>query len=84
MKKAKSLGCEQYDLWGAPDIFNANDGMNGVFRFKEGLGAEVVRTIGAWDYPVKPILYFLYHQILPRYLNFTRFLRRSKLRQEVN
>ena len=61
MKKAKSLGCEQYDLWGAPDVFNENDGMYGVFRFKDGLGAEVIRTAGAWDYPIKPLyIFFIY------------------------
>ncbi len=29
--------------------------MWGVYRFKEGLGGEVVRFIGAWDYPVNPV-----------------------------
>lgn len=80
---AKSKGCETYDLWGAPDVFDESDPMFGVFRFKDGLGATVVRTAGAWDYPVKPVLYFIYHQVLPRILGFTRLLRRGKLQQEV-
>lgn len=83
MRLARSKGCEVYDLWGAPDVFDESDSMFGVFRFKDGLGATVIRGVGAWDYPVKPILYFIYHQVLPRFLNFTRFLRRGKLRQEV-
>jgi peptidoglycan pentaglycine glycine transferase (the first glycine) len=83
MRLAKEKGCEGYDLWGAPDVFDESDSMFGVFRFKDGLGAEVIRTAGAWDYPVKPVLYFIYHQVLPRFLELTRFLRRGKLQQEV-
>ncbi len=83
MRLAKEKGCEVYDLWGAPDAFDESDPMFGVFRFKEGLGAEVVRSAGAWDYPVKPGLYFIYHQVLPRLLKITRFLRRGRLQQEV-
>lgn len=84
MRLARSKGCEIYDLWGAPDQFSESDRMYGVFRFKDGLGAVVVRTWGAWDYPVKPALYALYQQVLPRILDLTRWLRRGKLRQETN
>jgi lipid II:glycine glycyltransferase (peptidoglycan interpeptide bridge formation enzyme) len=40
-----------------------------VFRFKEGLGGTVSRTIGAWDHTPNPMLYHMYTQILPRVLN---------------
>ncbi len=83
MRSAREKGCSEYDLWGAPDTFDDNDPMYGVYRFKEGLGAEVVRTIGAWDYPVKPLLYHLYLQVIPRLLTITRFFRRKQLQQEV-
>jgi len=83
MKTAKSLGCELYDLWGAPDDFNGNDSMSGVFKFKEGLGGVLHRTIGAWDYPNRKIWYSIYQQLLPRVLEFTRRLRRGKIRQEA-
>lgn len=83
MRLAKAKGCELYDLWGAPDVFDASDSMYGVFRFKEGLGATVLRTAGAWDYPVKPFWYFLYNQVLPRFLSITRWLRRGRLQQEI-
>lgn len=83
MRKAKGYGCEVYDLWGAPDVFNAGDSMFGVFRFKEGLGGEVIRTPGAWDYPVKPFLYFAYQRVLPRILNLIRWFRRGKILQEI-
>ena len=84
MCKAKAHGCTTYDLWGAPDVFNRDDPMYGVYRFKEGLGAMVIRTTGAWDYSVRPLLYFLYQKVLPRLLAVTRLLRRGKLQQEVS
>jgi peptidoglycan pentaglycine glycine transferase (the first glycine) len=83
MKAAKSRGCETYDLWGAPDEFDGGDSMSGVFRFKEGLGGVLHRTIGAWDYPNRKILHIIYQQVLPRILDFTRWLRRGKIRQEA-
>jgi len=43
MKRAKANGCSVYDLWGAPEVFDESDSMWGVYRFKEGLGGEVIR-----------------------------------------
>lgn len=83
MRLSKSLGCETYDLWGAPDEFAPEDRMFGVFRFKEGLGAQVVRTPGAWDYVCNKPLYFAYMKVLPRVLGWMRRKRVSQIRQEV-
>ncbi len=69
---AQSQGCKVYDFWGAPDEFTEDDRMWGVWRFKAGFNGEVVRFIGAWDYPARPMLYRLYTQAIPRYLNFLR------------
>lgn len=84
MQRSKAAGCRRYDLWGAPDIFNERDSMWGVFRFKEGLGAQVVRTIGAWDLPVQPVFYALYTQILPRILDFLRRRGKARTRNQVS
>ena len=72
IRRLKRLGIETYDLWGAPDEFNESDPMWWVFRFKEGLGGQVVRHIGAWDLPLRPMLYRLYTHILPRLLDVMR------------
>jgi len=80
MQMAKGAGCRVYDLWGAPEVFDESDSLWGVFRFKDGLGGEVVRYLGAWDYPVRPVLYYLYTQALPRVLDFMR--RRGKNRTQ--
>ena len=84
MRSAKEKGCLEYDLWGAPDSLVDSDPMYGVYRFKEGLGGEFQRTIGAWDYPARPMLYFVYHQVIPRLLAVTRLFRRRQLKQEVS
>ncbi|NOY99334.1 MAG: peptidoglycan bridge formation glycyltransferase FemA/FemB family protein [Chloroflexi bacterium] len=72
MKRAKSRGCTVYDLWGAPDTFDESDSMWGVFRFKRGLGGEVLRTLGAWDYAPNPLWYRLYTGVIPRVLDVMR------------
>ncbi|NMC52854.1 MAG: peptidoglycan bridge formation glycyltransferase FemA/FemB family protein [Chloroflexi bacterium] len=83
MRRAKAAGCQEYDLWGAPDEFQESDGMWGVFRFKEGLGGRVSRTLGAWDYPARAVLYPLYTQVLPRLLDVMRRRGKEKTRQQA-
>jgi len=72
MIRAKQAGCIEYDLWGAPDEFVESDALWGVYRFKQGLGAEVVRYIGAWDLPLNQLMYRTYTQLLPRVLYLMR------------
>ncbi|MBI3362398.1 MAG: peptidoglycan bridge formation glycyltransferase FemA/FemB family protein [Chloroflexi bacterium] len=69
---AKARGCAVYDFWGAPDRFDETDRLWGVWRFKEGFGGEVVRTIGAWDFPVSKLWYWFYTAVVPRYLDLLR------------
>lgn len=84
MKRSRELGCHIYDLWGAPTIFDDSDPMWGVFRFKEGLGGYVVRTIGAWDFPNKSFLYILYTSILPKLLGVLRKFGREKTKESIS
>jgi peptidoglycan pentaglycine glycine transferase (the first glycine) len=76
---AKAQGCRVYDFWGAPDEFVESDPLWGVWRFKAGFEGEVVRHIGAWDYPARPFLYWLFTVALPRYRTW---LRRRRLQPE--
>jgi peptidoglycan pentaglycine glycine transferase (the first glycine) len=84
MRAAKAAGALQYDLWGAPELFDDKDPMWGVYRFKEGLGGQVVRTLGAWDFPSRPLIYQLYTRILPRLLDVLRRRGKERTRQEVS
>jgi peptidoglycan pentaglycine glycine transferase (the first glycine) len=81
MCRAKADGCHTYDLWGAPDIFDESDSLWKVYRFKEGFGGQVVRHIGAWDLPIRPLFYRLYTQILPRLLDIMRRRGKERTRQ---
>jgi lipid II:glycine glycyltransferase (peptidoglycan interpeptide bridge formation enzyme) len=81
MRRAKAAGCTVYDLWGAPDEFEEADSMWGVFRFKEGLGGQVVRTLGAWDYTPRPFWYKMYSEVIPRVLDVMRSRGKSRTRQ---
>jgi len=83
MKRAKAKGCTVYDLWGAPEVFDENDSMWGVYRFKEGLGGEVVRTLGAYDFAPSPLWYKMYSEIIPRVLVVMRSRGKSKTKQNL-
>jgi lipid II:glycine glycyltransferase (peptidoglycan interpeptide bridge formation enzyme) len=82
IKLAKTHGCTVYDLWGAPDTFNETDPMWGVYRFKEGLGGIVYRTIGAWDYPASSLWYGTYTKIVPRVLDVMRARGKARAQHE--
>jgi lipid II:glycine glycyltransferase (peptidoglycan interpeptide bridge formation enzyme) len=83
MKRAKGRGCLVYDLWGAPDEFNENDSLWGVFQFKQGLGGQVVRTLGAWDFVSRPFWYKMYTEVVPRLLDVMRWQGKTHTRQAL-
>ena len=83
MKRARAKGCTVYDLWGAPDVFDESDSMWGVYRFKEGLGGRVVRTLGAWDFAPSPLWYKMYSEIIPRVLDVMRSRGRARTKQNL-
>jgi len=83
IRRSKLAGCQNYDLWGAPDEFSEADPLWGVYRFKEGLGGQVVRHIGAWDLPIRPLVYQLYTQVLPPVLEFMRRTGKQRTRRLI-
>ncbi|MCD4752270.1 MAG: peptidoglycan bridge formation glycyltransferase FemA/FemB family protein [Anaerolineaceae bacterium] len=83
IKVAKSKDCNRYDLWGAPFDLIESDPMRGVYRFKQGFAGETIRTIGAWDFPIKPLLHHLYIKVMPIILNIMRKIGNRKTRKKV-
>jgi peptidoglycan pentaglycine glycine transferase (the first glycine) len=69
---ARDRGCTVYDMWGAPDVLDESDPMWGVYRFKQGFGGRFVEHIGAWDWPVSRLGYWLYTSVMPRVLDVKR------------
>jgi lipid II:glycine glycyltransferase (peptidoglycan interpeptide bridge formation enzyme) len=72
---AKQHGYSIYDLWGIPDVDEAeleekftqkgsHEGLWGVYRFKRGFGGDVRRSIGAWDRVYRPVLYSAYSLLM--------------------
>ena len=80
---SKEAGCQVYDFWGAPDRVDPNEPMYGVYRFKEGFGAQFVQTIGAWDFPIKSLQYRLYKNLMPSILSVMRSFGRARTRSQV-
>ena len=83
IKLSKKFGSKIYDLWGAPDNFDNQDRMWGVYRFKQGLGCEVVQRIGAYDYPLSKITYKILNILIPWFLSVTRKIRKAQQFQEL-
>ena len=83
MKRAKAKGYAVYDLWGAPEVFDESDSMWGVYRFKEGLGGRVVRTLGAYDFAPSPLWYKMYSEIIPRVLDVMRARGKARTKQNL-
>jgi lipid II:glycine glycyltransferase (peptidoglycan interpeptide bridge formation enzyme) len=75
MRWARDHGCTVYDWWGAPEALDEHDSMWGVYRFKEGFGAQFVEGLGAWDYAPSPALYRAYTRWMP---SLWRLARRAK------
>lgn len=84
VRLAKQLGCKRYDMWGAPDRFEASDPMWGVYRFKIGFGGETIRGMGAFDYAPSPWLYWAYTVAMPRVLALMRRRDALKLRRVIS
>jgi peptidoglycan pentaglycine glycine transferase (the first glycine) len=80
---AKSQGCLVYDFWGAPDKFDEEDSMWGVYRFKEGFNGEILSGIGAWDFTLNRTLYSVYTRFIPTILSIMRRLGRKRLMKEA-
>jgi peptidoglycan pentaglycine glycine transferase (the first glycine) len=83
MKRSKAMGCAVYDLWGAPEVFDESDSMWGVYRFKEGLGGKVLRTLGAYDFAPNPLWYKMYSEVIPRVLDVMRSRGKAKTKQNL-
>jgi lipid II:glycine glycyltransferase (peptidoglycan interpeptide bridge formation enzyme) len=78
---ARDLDCDSYDFWGAPDAADPADPLWGLYRFKEGFGAEHVRLVGSWDHAARPLFYWLYSIALPRVLALMRSRQQGRTRR---
>lgn len=68
MRWAKGAGAESYDMWGLPEVLEPGQPMWGLYQFKRGLGGELRRWIGAYDYVARPHWQRLWLRTFPLYL----------------
>lgn len=50
---AKSLGCHVYDFRGVSGDLNPENPLYGLYRFKEGFGAQLEEYVGEYDLPLR-------------------------------
>ena len=54
---SRKAGAVEYDLFGLPGGADPGDSMHGLWRFKTGFGGILVHYFGAWDLPLRPVVY---------------------------
>jgi lipid II:glycine glycyltransferase (peptidoglycan interpeptide bridge formation enzyme) len=52
IKRAKSLGCNEYDMFGVSQTISRSHPLYGLYRFKTGFGGKIFHRMGCWDYPL--------------------------------
>jgi peptidoglycan pentaglycine glycine transferase (the first glycine) len=57
MRKAKSLGCQCYDLFGVTPQGAPNDGWTDISIFKRKFGGQELRLVPTLEYIYDPIAY---------------------------
>jgi lipid II:glycine glycyltransferase (peptidoglycan interpeptide bridge formation enzyme) len=60
IRDAGKEGAREYDFFGIPPADNPSHPMHGLWRFKTGFGGEIVHYRGAWDFPLKGLVYAAY------------------------
>ena len=76
MKWAKGLGCKVYDFRGVSGDLNPEDPLDGLYRFKEGFGAQIKEYVGEYDLPIDTLSYPLWQKGLALH-NWMRTQRRA-------
>lgn len=56
IKLSLEAGARYYDLGGVSATLNKEHELAGLTRFKTTMGADVVETMGEWDYPINKVL----------------------------
>ncbi|WP_022871393.1 lipid II:glycine glycyltransferase FemX [Yaniella halotolerans] len=66
IKLSLEAGAAWYDLGGVSATLNKEHELAGLTRFKTTMGADVVQTMGEWDYPINKLLARAFNMYLAR------------------
>ena len=72
---AKSLGCRIYDFRGVSGNLDPEHPLYGLYRFKEGFGAQLKEYVGEYDLPISKGGYLLWRQGLRAHRRMRSFKR---------
>jgi lipid II:glycine glycyltransferase (peptidoglycan interpeptide bridge formation enzyme) len=61
---AKQQGARLYDFWGIPDTDEADEAMEGVYRFKRGWGGRITQFLGGHEYVYHPVMMSIVRKLL--------------------
>ncbi len=64
IKWAKSQGCQVYDFRGVSGDLSPEHPLYGLYRFKEGFGAQIQEYVGEYDLPISRGGYLLWQRAL--------------------
>jgi lipid II:glycine glycyltransferase (peptidoglycan interpeptide bridge formation enzyme) len=66
IQDAHTTGAHTYDFRGISATLDEEDHLFGLLRFKLGFGGEACEMIGAWDYPLQPLLHWAFELYMKR------------------
>ncbi|MEU8704021.1 peptidoglycan bridge formation glycyltransferase FemA/FemB family protein [Streptomyces sp. NPDC048565] len=66
VRDSLAAGCDVYDLRGITPTLDADDPHVGLIQFKAGTGGRVVRYVGEWDLPLRPMVYRAFDRYMKR------------------
>ena len=81
---AKENGFESYDFFGIPSNPRPDHPLWGVYKFKKGFGGEVVKYIGVYDLPIRPIIYIFLEYGISLYKNIRSLILKGKISDSLD
>ena len=84
IKWAKNKGYREYDLWGIPANPHEQHPLYGVYRFKKGFKGQLVKYIGAYDFPYSPLLYHAFEHGTVYWQNLRSLLVKGKIEDSLS
>lgn len=79
IKWAKEKDLKEYDLWGIPSNPGEKHPLWGVYRFKKGMGGDLVKFIGSYDLPFNRAFYALFDRLIIFYQNAVRLIKKGSM-----
>lgn len=84
IKWAKDRGYREYDLWGIPVNPKEGHPLYGTYRFKKGFRGQLVKYLGAYDFPYSPLFYHMFEYGVQWWQNLRSLLTKGKIEDSLS